>query len=141
MSEEDKKPYCGYKEKMRKNQRRGTMTECTKLGKISYFGKKLIDSRTVEMLEKKVNLTKEIEKTKIKLVGLKSQIKKLTADIKREKDKKKKNELQKELTTKEDTFKTLLRTFNDLKNKKVSKKKPIKIKEPPKKRGRPKKQK
>lgn len=117
----EKKINCGFRE-LRKNERRGTMKECAEMGKISYYGIKKIDSKTLEMIQKKKNITKDLEKMKVKLVGIKGELKKLKTDISKEKDKKTKKKMETEYKEKEKKFDELLKEYQKMNKEKESKK-------------------
>jgi hypothetical protein len=111
---DEKKVYCGIREPPKKS-RRGTMKECAEMGKISYYGIKKIDSKTIKLIEKKKTEGKNLEKMKVKLIGLKSRIKKAKDMVKYEKDAKQKKKLEKQIKEKEKEYNDLLKSYRDKK--------------------------
>ncbi len=61
VSKKPLKVYCGIKEPMRSNHRRGSMQECLNAGKVSYYGIKKVDSRLLNKIDKE-NKNKLVQK-------------------------------------------------------------------------------
>lgn len=92
-----KKPYCGAKSTMQKNQRRGTMTECVKANQIRQYGVQKIDQQYIDYVKesklKLVKLNDEIKKNKLKLAKLRGMRYKKEREFKIFKDPEKKKQV------------------------------------------------
>lgn len=90
--------YCGLKADPRKR-RLGTMRECVDEGKVMLYGLKKIDPITARKVKLKINKLgdKQIDKLKIKVIGLLGRRRKLKRDIGNEKSKSAKKKLQEKL--------------------------------------------
>jgi small-conductance mechanosensitive channel len=105
--------YCGYRD-VPKNKRRGSMRECAEAGKISYYGVKKIDSKTLEVAKTKKTSKKNMaEKMKIKLITVKAEIKGMKNKQKTIKDPKKKKEADQIIDKKQKEFDKLLKEFEN----------------------------
>ena len=129
--EDDKKIYYGI-HSTPKGARRASMQEAVEKNRVGYYGVKKIDSRTLQFLKLKEKESKIVDNLKAKLVGIKSEIKKINnIELKRNfSTTKQTNEHKKKWTEKrnelQDKFDRLLKEYQRLKEGKI---KGIEVKE------------
>lgn len=100
------KPYCGIKA-VPKGKRQGNMKECVQANQIRRFGLAKVDSRLLQLVDRK--LDKEKQKLKKNIIIYRTKIRKANTDLKYAKTKEQKDELTKKI-------KELEREYNDFIN-------------------------
>ena len=112
------KIFCGAG-KVPKGQTRGTMKQCVDKNQIRYWGVKKVDPKLLESRGKKKSKGSKLtrDKVAIKMVGLKGKVTKLTKQLAEEKDKKKQDQIKKELEKAKKEFKEVAELFNTFEKK------------------------
>lgn len=104
---DSEKLYFGSKKEVPKGMRRASMIEAKEHGQISYWGVMKVDNRVLNMDTKKHKITqKQMTAIRIKQVRMRGTIKRLTRELRGEKDEKKKKKLEKELAKATEDLKT-----------------------------------
>lgn len=99
-------PYCGIKEPIPKNKRRGNMKECALKNQIKYYGAQKVDKKIVELAVKKKEPKITKEKAMLEIAKMNGRKKRLESLIESPKEVDNKNTNMKELAkTKEELIK------------------------------------
>jgi predicted nucleic acid-binding Zn-ribbon protein len=124
--------FCGIG-KLPKGKKLGSMKECVEHGQVRYYGLKKIDERLIESISKKgskklksstTDLKTQIQKLTIDLISIRGKIKNIEKKILKEKDDKKKKQLEKDIKTLSEKSKKLRSDIDKLeKQQNISKQK------------------
>ncbi len=116
--EEEKSIYWGVKS-LPKNRRHPTMMEAVRAGKVSFWGVKTVDSRTLKMLgaDKKKGENK-LDGIKAEISGIIGTLRKLNKEVVRNISAKEKKKIKDEIAGLEEKKDDLLKQYRSMKNEK-----------------------
>ena len=123
--------FCGIG-KLPKGKKLGSMKDCVEHGQVRYYGLKKIDERLIESMSKKgskklnsssTDLKTQIQKLTIDLISIRGKIKNIEKKIIKEKDDKKKKQLEKDIKTLSEKSKKIRSDIDKLEKQHTSKQK------------------
>ncbi len=115
--EEDKSIYWGVRS-LPKNRRHPNMMEAVKANKVSYWGVKAVDSRTLKMLGADKKGDNKLDTVKAEISGIIGKLRNLNKEVVRNISAKEKKKIKDEIEELEEKKEDLLKQYRSMKNEK-----------------------